>query len=108
MISGRGLGHTGGTTDKMESIPGFRTDLSLAETRDQVQRIGAAMVGQTAEIAPADGRLYPLRDVTGTVPSVPLIAASIMAKNSWVRGKSSEPTRCRARTRQRAQRWLRL
>jgi len=80
MISGRGLGHTGGTTDKMESIPGCRTDLSLAETRDQVQRIGAAMVGQTAEIAPADGRLYPLRDVTGTVPSVPLIAASIMAK----------------------------
>ena len=80
MISGRGLGHTGGTTDKMESIPGFRTDLSLAETRDQVQRIGVAMVGQTAEIAPADGRLYALRDVTGTVPSVPLLAASIMAK----------------------------
>src|SRR5262245_27734283 len=80
MISGRGLGHTGGTSDKLESIPGFRTDLSLAETQAQVQRIGAAMVTQTAEIAPADGRLYALRDVTGTIPAIPLLAASIMAK----------------------------
>ena len=80
MISGRGLGHTGGTLDKLESIPGFRTSLSLAEARAQVERIGCAMLGQTAEIAPADRKLYALRDATATVESIPLIAASIVSK----------------------------
>ncbi|HEV7389653.1 MAG TPA: thymidine phosphorylase [Gemmatimonadaceae bacterium] len=80
MMSGRGLGHTGGTLDKLESIPGFRTHLSLAEAEKQVARIGCAMLSQTDEIVPADRKLYALRDATATVEVIPLIAASIMSK----------------------------
>lgn len=80
MISGRGLGHTGGTLDKLEAIPGFRVGLSLEEYGAQLERIGLALVGQTAELAPADKKLYALRDVTATVESIPLICASILAK----------------------------
>src|SRR5438876_1031243 len=80
MISGRGLGHTGGTLDKLESIPGFRGGLSRPEFRGTLRRCGLGLIGQTPEIAPADRKLYALRDVTATVESLPLIAASIMSK----------------------------
>ncbi|HCU12568.1 MAG TPA: thymidine phosphorylase [Gemmatimonadetes bacterium] len=80
MMSGRGLGHTGGTLDKLESIPGFRTALTLAEAEKQIARIGCAMLSQTEEIVPADRKLYALRDATATVEVIPLIAASIMSK----------------------------
>jgi pyrimidine-nucleoside phosphorylase len=80
MVSGRGLGHTGGTLDKLESIPGFRTNLSMDEYKAQLEDIGIVLIGQTDEMAPADRKLYALRDVTATVESIPLIAASIMSK----------------------------
>lgn len=79
-MSGRGLSFTGGTLDKMESIPGFRINLSMEEFIEQLDRIGLVLSGQTSDLAPADGKLYALRDVTGTVPSIPLIASSVMSK----------------------------
>jgi pyrimidine-nucleoside phosphorylase len=79
-MSGRGLGFSGGTLDKMESIPGFRVDLSAEEFITQLREIGLVLTGQTGDLAPADGKLYALRDVTGTVPSIPLIASSVMSK----------------------------
>lgn len=80
MLSGRSLGHTGGTLDKLETIPGFKVDINLDDFRKQVDSIGIAMIGQTKEICPADRRMYALRDVTGTIESIPLICGSIMSK----------------------------
>lgn len=80
MMSGRGLGHTGGTLDKLESIPGFRTDLPSVRAIKQIQKIGVAMIGQTVEFAPADKKIYALRDTTGTVENISLICASILSK----------------------------
>src|SRR5215813_2318376 len=80
MISGRALAHTGGTLDKLEAIPGFRTNLSLNEFRKVLERCGLALIGQTKEIAPADRKLYALRDLTATVPFRPFICASVMSK----------------------------
>jgi pyrimidine-nucleoside phosphorylase len=80
MVSGRGLGHTGGTLDKLESIPGFRVDLSIERYRELVATVGACLIGQTSTVAPADKKLYALRDVTATVDCIPLIASSIMSK----------------------------
>lgn len=80
MMSGRGLGHTGGTLDKLESIPGIRTDLTLAEARAQVERIGCVVMGQSSEVVPADRGMYALRHATATAESVPLVASSIMSK----------------------------
>ncbi|MEP7066310.1 MAG: thymidine phosphorylase [Gemmatimonadota bacterium] len=80
MVAGRALGHTGGTLDKLDAIPGFRNDLSLAQARRQLETIGCVLLGQTGEMAPVDRKLYALRDATATVESIPLIAASIMSK----------------------------
>ena len=80
MISGRGLGHSGGTLDKLEAIPGFRTNLTLSEYKNVLKKVGAVLIGQTKEIAPADKLIYALRDVTATVESIPFITGSIMSK----------------------------
>ncbi len=87
-MSGRGLGHTGGTIDKLEAIAGFRTTMSVEEAADQVNRIGVCVVGQSEELAPADKKIYALRDLTATVDSVPLIAASIMSKKLAIGSKA--------------------
>ena len=82
MISGRGLGHTGGTLDKLESIPGFSVEMGISDIREQVEGIGVAMVGQSDALVPADRRMYAMRDITGTVASIPLITSSIISKKA--------------------------
>ena len=82
MISGRGLGHTGGTLDKLESIPGYKVSRSNDELRAQIEKHGCAIVGQTSDIAPADKRMYAIRDVTGLIASVPLVTGSILSKKA--------------------------
>ena len=107
MISGRGLGHTGGTLDKLESIPGVNVHLDLNSFDKILRTLGIAMIGQTSEIAPADRILYALRDVTATVESIPLITASILSKKlqkafkglSWMLKQAWEPS-CRNSIRQ--------
>ena len=97
-MSGRGLGHTGGTIDKLESIPGFKPELTAEEFIDSVRRIGVAIIGQTGNIAPGDKKLYALRDVTATIDNIPLIASSIMSKTGsgggWYTAGRQSRERC--------------
>ena len=86
-MSGRGLGYTGGTIDKLESIPGYRTDVSEEEFIRNVKNIGISIIGQTLNLAPADKKIYALRDATSTTESIPLIASSIMSKKNCCRSK---------------------
>ena len=94
MISGRGLGHTGGTLDKLESIPGFSVEMSIDGIREQVEGIGVAMVGQSDALVPADRRMYAMRDITETVASIPLITSSIVSKKAARPNLTSSTSAC--------------